>query len=433
MLIINKRQHKPKLIGEYLHHTECRFCLNHKIITVIDFGNVPLAGGFLKENSTLKDFCNERLYPLRVAFCPKCYLLQVIDIVDSKILYKDYKYFSSAITTLVDHFQNYAKEIKDLYPDSEKRLIVEIGCNDGVFLKPLKRQGFNVVGIDIAENVVRPLIKEGFDVVINSFEEKSANKIKKTKGKADIIVASNSFAHIDDMHDVLKGIKTLLKDDGILLIEVYYLPTSIKGMQYDMIYHDHESYYSLIALNSLFKMYDMEIYNIKPISNHGGSMRYYVQNKNMGKNKINKNVLLLRKKEIQMGLDKIQIYREFFKKILKTKRDLIKLLTKLKKQNKSIAGYGASGRATMIMNFCGIGDNYLDYVIDDAPAKQGMYTPGSHLKIVSSDILDNTHKKPDYCLIFAWSFIKEISKRKSLYLKNGGKFITPLPSVKIIP
>jgi len=418
--------------SEYKHRTKCRFCLTDKILTVIDFGVVPLAGGFLKKDSTEKDFENEKLYPLRIAFCPQCYLLQVVDIIDSKILYKDYFYFSSTISTLVNHFQNYAAELKKLYPDAEKRTIVEIGCNDGIFLKPLKKQGFNVVGIDLAENVVKPLIKERFDVVIDYFGKKSALKIKKRLGKVDVIVTSNSFAHIDDMHDVLKGIKILLKDGGVLLIEVHYLGTLIKEVQYDMMYHDHESYYSLLALENFFKLYDMEVYDVKPISIHAGSMRFYVQNKIKGKHKISKHVMALRKKEKQMGLHRLKTYTNFYKYILKTKKDLLKLLINLKKSNKVIAGYGASGRSTSMMSFCRINNKLLDYIIDDSPAKQGAYTPGNHLKIVSSAILDDETKKPDYCLLFAWSFLKEISERKSLYLKKEGKFIVPLPAVKII-
>ena len=419
-------------IGEYRHHFQCRFCLSYEIKTVIDFGNVPLAGGFLDKKSTKKDFEKERLYPLRIAFCPHCYLLQVIDIVDSSILYKDYFYFSSAIGTLVTHFRNYATELKQKYPDAKKRIIAEIGCNDGVFLKPLKKVGFQVIGIDLAKNVVKPLIKQGFDIVVDYFGEKSASKIISRLGQVDVVVTSNSFAHIDDMHDVMSGIKMILKKDGILVVEVHYLGALIKETQYDMMYHDHESYYSLIALENLFRMYEMEVYDVKPISIHAGSMRFYVQNKEGGKNRISSHVSQLRKEELSNDLDKTETYTRFFTYIQKTKKDLLILLQKLKKDNKTVAGYGASGRATAMMSFCVIDDKLLDYVIDDAPAKQGAYTPGNHLRIVSSAILDNPINKPDYCLIFAWAFIREISQRKTNYLQQGGKFIVPLPKVHIV-
>ena len=426
----NPRKHQN--IGEHRHHLQCRFCLSDKIVEVIDFGNVPLAGGFLNKDSTEKDFMKEKLFPLRIAFCPKCYLLQVIDIVDSKILYKDYFYFSSAIGTLVNHFQNYAKDLKKMYPDSNNRLVVEIGCNDGVFLKPLKKEGFKTVGVDLAKNVVAPLKKQGFDIIVDYFGEESAKKIKNKHGLADIIVSSNSFAHIDDMHDVLKGIKLLLKKDGIAIIEVHYLGTLIKEIQYDMMYHDHESYYSLSALKNFFKMYGMEIYDILPIPIHAGSMRFYVQNIKGGKNKISDLVKKQLKIEDKMGLKKVETYKRFFKYIIKTKKDLLLLLNKLKKNGKTVVGYGASGRSTAMMSFCNINGNLLDYVIDDAPAKQGAFTPGNHLKIISSAILDDKKNKPDYCLIFAWSFINEIKRKKTSYFEKGGKFIVPLPKVKVI-
>lgn len=428
--LYTEREHRS--IGEYKHHSQCRFCLSNKLVTVIDFGDVPLAGGFLNKNSTKEDFDRERFYPLRIAFCPKCCLLQVIDIVDSGILYKDYFYFSSAIGTLVNHFQNYAVELKKMYPDAGKRLVVELGCNDGVFLKPLRKEGFKVAGVDLAANVVKSLIAEGYDVIVDYFGEKSAENIKERFGKADVIVTSNSFAHIDDMHDVMKGVKTLLKDDGILIVEVHYLGTLIKEVQYDMMYHDHESYYSLLALENFFKMYGMEIYDIKPIPIHAGSMRFYAQNSKFGKRKITQNVIRQRKEEKKMGLHKVETFKKFFSYITKTKKDLVHLLSGLKRQKKTIVGYGASGRATALMSFCGIDSNFLDYVIDDAPAKQGAYTPGNHLKIVPSDILNDPKNRPDYCLIFAWAFINEIKQKKTDYFQKGGKFIVPLPKVKIV-
>ncbi|MEK7458016.1 MAG: class I SAM-dependent methyltransferase [Patescibacteria group bacterium] len=423
---------KARNIGEHIHHAQCRFCLAEGVIGVIDFGNVPLAGGFLKSSATAQDFENEKFYPLQICFCPKCYLLQVSDVVATEVLYKDYFYFSSAIKTLVDHFIQYAEEMKQIFPDAGKRLIVELGCNDGVFLKPLKKHGFKVIGVDPATSVVQSLIKEGFTVINNCFTEAVAKGIAKKHGKADVIMTSNSFAHIDNMHDVMKGVKALLKNDGILCIEVHYLGVLLEEAQYDMMYHDHMSYYSLASLSNFFSMYGMEIYDVKMTSIHAGSIRFYVQNKKGGKHKISKVVRDLKKKEKKMGLDKASTYHKFFEYVKKTKKELMVLLATLKKQGKTVVGYGASGRATAIMSFCGITTDHLEYVIDDAPAKQGAYTPGNHLKIRSSEMMHDKKRRPDYCLVFAWSFINEIKKRNLDYLASGGKFIVPLPKVKVI-
>jgi len=429
-LLNNDRQ--AQQIGEYKHYDRCRFCYSNKMAPFIDFGNVPLAGGFIAKGATQKNFKAERLFPLQICFCPNCNLVQINNVIGSDILFKNYFYFSSAIKTLSDHFVEYAKELKQMFKHPKKTLIVEIGSNDGVFMKPLIKQGFNVVGIDPATNVVQPLLKAGYQVLDAFFNEKVAKKVKIKFGQADAIVTSNSFAHIDDMHEVMHGVKTLLKNDGFLAIEVHYLGTLLNEVQYDMMYHEHQSYYSLLALSNFFDMYDMEVYDIKQIPMHAGSMRYYVQNKNFGQRKVTTRAKKLLAVEQKMKLGNVTTYKKFSSYVNKTKKDLLKLLTKLKKEGKTIAGYGASGRATALTSFCGLDEELLDYVVDDAPAKQGAFMPGSHLPIVASDILDDPKLRPDYCVVFAWSFINEIMKKKTLYIKNGGRFIIPLPEVKIV-
>lgn len=423
---------KGQWVGEYILHDQCRFCLKKNLKEIIDFGNVPLAGGFLPKHSTSVVFDRERLYPLKVQFCPDCYLVQVNTIVPTEVLYKDYFYFSSAIGTLVDHFKAYAQELAKQYKKPADRLVVEIGCNDGVFLKPLSHQGFKVVGVDPAENVVRPLLKQGMQIEVSGFDEKVALKIKKNHGQADIMVSSNSFAHIDDIHAVVRGIKTLLAPDGFFAFEVHYLGVLLPEKQYDMMYHDHMSYYTLLTLEKFFGQFDMEVFEVKPIPIHAGSRRFYVQHKKTGGRPVSARVKKMRMAEIALGLDTLVTYQNFYQSIDKTRRDLMALLTKLKKQGKTVVGYGASGRGTQVMSFCGITDNHLDYVVDDAPAKEGAFTPGNHLKIRASDIMHDPKKRPDYALLFAWSFAEEIKKKNTDYIESGGAFITPLPEVKVL-
>lgn len=420
-----------KEVGAYRQYTKCRFCFSQNLNVILDFGLLPLAGGFIKKEATAEDFRTERKYPLQICFCSDCYLVQVTTIVDSAILYKDYFYFSSAIKTLVDHFQAYALDLAKLYPDPSKRFVVELGCNDGVFLKPLAKLGFKVMGVDPAKNVVEKLVKEGYEVMIDYFNEQSVAQIVKKHGQADLILSSNSFAHIEDMHDVMKGVKKLLKKDGVLAFEVHYLGTLLKEVQYDMIYHDHEYYYSLLTLEKFFTQYNMEVYDVKAIPVHAGSMRYYVQNTGSGSRSSTENLKALHKTEKQLKIDKLDTYIHFESYIQKTRKDLLRLLNKLKKQGKKVVGYGASGRATTIMNYCGITDDLIEYIVDDAPAKTGAFTPGNHLEIRSSQILDSKNR-PDYCVVFAWSFIDEIIRKKQTFLNNGGRFIVPLPAVKII-
>src|SRR5258708_5945416 len=272
-------QRTGSLIGEHKHYDACRFCLQKTLVPFIDFGSVPLAGGFFHKNATAKDFSRERLYPLVICFCTTCGLVQASDVVESSILFENYFYFSSAIHTVVDHFQNYTKELLKLVKRPSSNFVVEIGCNDGVFLHPLLKEGFKVLGVDPAANVVNPLIKKGMPITCAYFGEDVAKEIVKKNGRADIILGSNSLAHIDDMHDVLRGIVLLLKPQGFLSMETHYLPTLLKESQYDFMYHEHQSYYSLSALSAFFAMYDMVIFDAYPVKLHAGSMRYFVQKK----------------------------------------------------------------------------------------------------------------------------------------------------------
>jgi methylation protein EvaC len=417
-----------KTIGEYRHYENCRFCFSEKLVPVIQLGNMPLAGGFLRKLSESK---TEKLYPLEIAFCANCYLLQSVNVIDADTLFKDYFYHSSAIKTLVNHFSELANDIKNELQKKKNSFVVEIGANDGTFVKALLKENVNAIGVDPARNIIEPLIKKGLPFINDYFTKSTAQRIKKKYGKADIIFSSNTLAHIEDMHTVIGGVKFLLKPDGYLMFEVHYIENLLQEMQYDFLYHEHQYYYSLITLKKFFALHDMEIFDVKPISIHAGSMRYFVKHKNDKTHAIAKNVTQVLKNEMNSQFDKVETYITYGEKIAKTKKDLLKLITKLKSQNKSIAGYGASGRGTIIMNYCGLTNAFLDYVIDDAPAKLNTYTPGNHLKIVSSNIL-YTKNKPDYVVIFAWSFMDEIKKRNEKYLKTDGKFIVPLPKVKIV-
>lgn len=418
-------------IGEYRHYTHCRFCLKGKIQPVINLGLMPLAGGFFKKGTTRKELEKEKFYPLSLNFCKDCYLLQVNISINPDILFKNYFYFSSSIKTLVNHFRSVAAQLAKEIKNPKKSFIVEIGCNDGAFLDALKQKGFKRLGIDPATNIVMPLIKKGFPIINDYFSQKVAKKILKINDQADAVYSFHSMAHIEDMHDVIKGIKILLKDDGFLAFEVHYLGNLIDEFQYDMLYHEHQYYYSLTTLINFFARYDMDIYDAKLVPIRAGSIMFFVQNKNSGKRKTSPAVNKLLIQEKRQALDKIVTYKKFSKYIQKTKKDLLGLLTRLKAERKTIAGYGASGRGTVIMNYCGLDSRYLEYVIDDAPAKHGAYSPGTHLKITPSSALLG-RMRPDYVVLFAWPFIDEIKRKNIEYLKNGGKFIIPLPKVRIV-
>ncbi|MGZ6442198.1 MAG: class I SAM-dependent methyltransferase [Pseudobdellovibrionaceae bacterium] len=359
-------------------------------------------------------------------------MLQIQDRVPPELLFKDYFYFSSAITTLKNHFRDYAKEVTARFLDPATATVVEIGCNDGVLVNPLADQGIkNVVGVDPATNVVKTVGNPKVKIINDFFNEKTADVILKEVGHADLIVANNVYAHVDDMHGLTHGIEKLLAPDGVFVFEVHYIRNLLEEFQYDMIYHEHLFYYSLIALDSFFKTFNLEVFDIKPIQIHAGSMRYYVRRiGHLKKEKISEAALELRKNELASKYDKVETYLDYASACNETRVSLMNLLNKLKSHKKNIFGYGASGRANTIIQYCGITNETLGCIIDDAPAKHGFYTPGSHILIQSRERI--LKENPDYVLIFAWSFIKEVIGKNMTYLEMGGKFIVPLPEVRIV-
>jgi len=420
---------KDKPLGEFGQRTTCRFCESKNLVKVLDFGLVPLAGGFLKES----EFVNEKFYPLELNFCKDCFLVQVSNVVPAEVLFKNYFYFSSAIKTLVDHLADFARETNDRFLKGRKNpSVFEIGCNDGVMLKPFAKLGIKAVGIDPATNVVNSIDSKEITVINDFFSEPVAKKILSEQGQFDAITSSYSFAHIDDMISVIKGVKALLKDDGVFIFEVYYLGTLIEEMQYDMIYHEHMSYYSLMALDNFLRKYGMEIFDTTFTPGvRSGAVRFYARNIGKRNEVVSDAVKKMRSDEISRGYDKEQTFINYAQKVMGTRAKLMKVMDDLKKQGKVIIGYGASGRGTTIMNFCGIDRKYLNYVVDDAPAKHGFYTPGTHVEIKPWDATKEG-PFPEYSLLFAWSFIQEVKKRRSDYLNQNGKFIVPLPEVSIV-
>lgn len=407
---------------------KCAFCAGKNMHSIIDFGDVALAGGFLKK----EDIDGEPKFPLRTFFCADCYAVQVIDIVEPDVLFKNYFYFSSAIRSLKEHFVDFAMEVSSRFLKPEEATVVEFGCNDGILLKPFADQNVRtLVGVDPATNVINTIQDKRINTINDFFGEAVGRQIEQQFGKADLIVANNVYAHIPDIGGVTAAVRDLLKDDGVFVFEVHYLGKVIEGLQYDMIYHEHLYYYSLIALQNHFARYDMSVFDVKPIPIHGGSMRYYVT-KNTSKyaKNISARVELLKKDELQKGYDKLETYSTFGKDVAERRDQLMDLLQRLKKKGRTIAGYGASGRANTIIQYSGITSEHIDYMIDDAPAKEGFCTPGSHLEIFSNRRLKEN--RPDYLLIFAWGYFNEIAEKCRDYLASGGRMITPLPDVKVV-
>ena len=408
----------------------CAICDKFDMSLIMDFGEVALAGAFLKP----ENFAKEKKFPMRLFFCNNCFTVQVVDKIDPKIIFQDYFYFSSSIETLCDHFKEYAKEVTSRFLNPSESTVIEFGCNDGVLLKPLADEGIkNIIGVDPAKNVLSSINDDRIKIKSNYFTEEIAREIVSEYGQVDMIMANNVYAHIADIQGTTRAIKNSLNNNGVFIFEAHYLDKVVKEMHYDFIYHEHLFYYSLLSATEHFKLYEMIIFDVKFIPIHGGSLRFYVCKKDsIHAQKITDAVKLLAIEERKKGYDKFIGFEKFSNNVANAKTDLIDLLKRLKSEGCTIAGYGASGRANTIIQYCGITEDLISYMIDDAPAKTGFFTPGSHLEIFPSSIL-SAKNAPDYVLVFAFSFFEEILKRNKDYINAGGRMILPIPKVKIYP
>lgn len=413
-----------------LNSCSCAFCDSTKMSEIMDFGKVALAGAFLMPDQ----FAEERTFPLRLYFCHDCHAVQVIDKIPADVLFQRYFYFSSSIGTLRDHFQQYATEVTSRFLTPGTATVLEFGCNDGVLLRPLADQGIRtIIGVDPAANVVATIDDPRVTVVNDFFTENVARRVVAEHGKVDMIMANNVYAHIPDIQGTTRAVAEALNDDGVFVFEVHYLGKVINEMQYDMVYHEHLYYYSLLSAMNHFERYGMMVFDIKPTPVHAGSMRFYVCKKgSKHSTSVSDAVKTLEAEERANGFNRYETFQRYSSTVAEHKVQLLALLRKLREQGHTIAGYGASGRANTMIQYCGIGHELLNYMIDDAPAKAGFYTPGSHLEIHSSSLLSHG-MPPDYLLIFAWSFFDEIRKRNSSYLGKGGRMILPLPNISIFP
>lgn len=406
-------------------NNSCRICGSEKLSLFFDLGKMALANSFLKK-SDLKN--QEKIYPLRVFFCHNCNLCQLIEIVNPKILFRDYVYFSSAMPVLPKHFKDYAEEVYKKFIESPDDLVVELGSNDGILLAAIKKLGTRVLGIDPAVNIAKVANARGIETLPEFFSEKLAKKIKKKYSEAKAILGNNVIAHINDHQDLLKGIKHLLAKDGVFIFEAPYLIDMFENFTFDTIYHEHLSYLAVRPLDKLFKKYGMEIFDAQVFPVQGNSLRIYACKK--GQYLINPSVERLRKKELRLGFNKLETYIKLVRKIEAMKGKVNKLLIDLKKGGKKIAGYGAPAKGNTLLNYYGIGSNILDFVTEELPSKINLFTPGTHLKVL--DIKEARKNPTDYYLLLAWNYKDAALKKEEQFRKKNGKFIIPVGDIEII-
>lgn len=406
----------------------CRICRSAELYDVIDLGNQPIPNGFLSKKELLK---KEQKYPLVACFCNNCSLLQLRYLVNPEIMFKNYLYIPSSSKTRVEHFRKLAESIKSIVKLDDKSLIIDIGSNDGSLLICFKNLGTRILGIDPAENLAKVAVLNGIETVKGYFDSKLALRIVRKHGKAKAILSTNTIAHIPNLHEVLKGVCILMEEEGIFVMEFPYVLDLLDKNLFDTIYHEHLSYFSLKSLLKLAEKSGLEISDIQRNDLDGGAIRVFWKKREGILSGINKkNIYKILKKEEKYGLYKKETYSKFANRVKALKIATLEEFNYLKKNKKQIVGYGAAAKANVLLNYFGLDTKTIDYIVDSTPYKQGLFTPGTHIPIYSEEkIYDNI---PDYILIFAWNFSKEIIKKNRKYKKSGGKFILIEPKLEII-
>ncbi len=405
---------------------QCRLCKSNDLKLFLSLGRTPLANSFLEEKQLEQP---EEFYPLNVCFCKSCGFVQLAEVVLPEKMFKNYIYVTSTSSEAREHYKNLVNDAMEMFKLPKNSLVVEFASNDGTLLKNFKKFEIRVLGVEPAENIAPMAEASRIETINDFFNRKVAKNIVNSKGKASMIIGTNVFAHIDNLDEIMKSFQILLDDEGVIIIESPYLVDFFEKTEYDTIYHEHVSYLSMIPIVKFFDMYGFKIFDVKRTKIHGGSIRIFASkiNSKFKETKKLSELLLLEK---NIGLDTIKPHLDFALNVQKSRVKLLELLYKLKLEGKKIIGYGAAAKGNTLLNYCNIGADMLDYIADKSPLKQGKYTPGTNIPVVSPDRILENH--PDYMLILAWNFAEEIMKEQHKFKERGGKFIIPVPEAKII-
>jgi len=369
----------------------------------------------------------EPVFPLTVAFCPHCSLVQLLETVPPEVLFcQDYPYYSSFSPALLQHSRANALDLIDSRHLNSSSLVIELASNDGYLLKNFVEAGIPVLGIDPADGPARAAEKASVPTLCTFFGESLARKLAASGKIADVIIANNVLAHVADLHGFVEGIRTLLKEDGVAVIEMPYVKDLVDHCEFDTIYHEHLCYFSVTALDHLFRMHSLFLNDVKHLLIHGGSLRIYVGKKE----NVSPAVEGMLRTETAERVDQIDYYWDFAEKVQAIRTELRRLLQALKEQGARIAAYGAAAKGSTMINYSGIGREFVDFVVDRNTHKQGLYMPGRHIPVLAPEAL--LEQAPDYVLLLAWNFADEILQQQKEYQQRGGRFIIPVPHPRVV-
>ncbi len=371
----------------------------------------------------------EPFYPLHVFVCENCFLVQLEEFVAPDHIFTEYAYFSSYAESWLAHCRNYVDQMVDRLGLNQRSLVAEIASNDGYLLQYFVKKQIPVLGIEPAANVAKVAVEKGVNTLVKFFGAQLATDLVAAGRQADLLIGNNVLAQVPDLRDFVAGLKILLGPQGVLTIEVPHLLQLMEGNQFDTIYHEHFSYFSFLAAEKIFAAHGLVLYDVDELPTHGGSLRIYARHSEDSSKPLTARVTAMRAKEADYGLAHIETYCAFEEKVKKTKRELLQCMIRAKQAGKSIVGYGAPGKGNTLLNYCGIGKDFLDYTVDRNPYKQGRFTPGTHIPIFAPDKIRET--RPDYLLILPWNLKGEIMQQMSFIREWGGEFIVPIPEAAI--
>lgn len=406
---------------------QCRFCKTTLEHVFIDLVNSPASNSFLTKEQLNEP---EVFFPLKVYTCHKCFLVQVDEYKKSDAIFdSSYVYFSSYSTSWLKHAKEYTEKMISRFGYDDQSLVIEIASNDGYLLQYFHQNNVPVLGIEPTANTAEAAKEKGVDSVVDFFGVRLADELVSKGTKADLLLGNNVLAHVPDIVDFVAGMKIILKDTGVITMEFPHLMQLVDNNQFDTIYHEHFSYLSLYTVQQIFAEQGLQIFDVDQVPTHGGSLRIYAKHFADDSKPISENVAALLKTEQDKGLNSLAYYDHFTQKALKVKLDITKFLIEQKYAGKKVAAYGAAAKGNTLLNYCGIKNDLIDFVVDANPHKQNKFLPASHIPVYNEQFLKDN--RPDFVIIFPWNLKDEISQQLSYIKEWGAKFVVPIPALEI--
>jgi SAM-dependent methyltransferase len=404
----------------------CRFCGAGLHRTFVDLGMSPLCETY---PSVAELSRGEMFYPLHVFFCDQCWLVQLEEFESAENIFSEYLYFASFSDSWLRHCEKYCGEMQKRFGLGKDSFVAEVASNDGYLLQYFVREGIPVLGIEPAANVAEAAVAKGVPTLVRFFGAEVARELASQGRQADLLLGNNVLAQVPDLNDFVEGLKILLKPDGVLTLEFPHLLRMIEHNEFDTIYHEHFSYFSLISVIKILEAHGLRVFDVEELKSHGGSLRVFAARVENQSHALAPGVQKVQSDEIDAGLDRVEGYSGFALKAKQTKMELLEFLLEAAKQGKQVAGYGAPGKSATLLHYCGIGKDIIEYTVDRSPHKQGRHLPGTRIPIYAPDRIRET--KPDYVVILPWNLKNEIMEQLQFIRDWGGRFVVPIPGVAV--